>query len=78
MYIYIDQFATRHKVVHNGGWSNSLGLLFDEKTPYMAQILQSFSYKIRSIILPRLNTSGLFILILSTSAIMDQIACCHM
>ena len=43
----------------------------------MAQILQSLSYKVCSIILPKLTTFGLFILNLGTSAIMDQTACCY-
>ena len=73
---YIDLFTTRHKVVHNGGYPNFKGLLFDKKTTYMAQILQSLNYKVYSIILPKFNTFGLCIPILSTSAIMDQIACC--
>ena len=73
----MDLFTTRHKVVHNGGSPNFKGLLFDKKTTYMAQILQSLSYKVCSIILPKINTFGLFILILGTSAIMDQTACCY-
>ena len=73
---YIDLFTTRHKVVHNGRYPNFKGLLFDKKTTYMAQILQSLSYKVFSIILPKFNTFGLCIPILGTSAIMDQIACC--
>ena len=43
----------------------------------MAQILQSLSYKVCSVILPKFTTFGLFILNLSTSAIMDQTACCY-
>ena len=43
----------------------------------MAQILQSLSYKACFIILPKFNSFGLFILILGTSAIMDQTACCY-
>ena len=43
----------------------------------MAQILRSLSYKVCSTTLPKFNTFGLFILILSTSAIMDQTACCY-
>ena len=43
----------------------------------MAQTLHSLSYKVCSITLPKFNTFGLFILILSTSAIMDQTACCY-
>ena len=37
----IDLFTTRHKVVHNGGSPNFKGFLFDKKTNYLAQILQS-------------------------------------
>ena len=73
----IDLFTTRHKVVHNDGSLNFKGLLFDKKTNYLAQILQSLSYKVCSIILPKFNTFGLFIPILGTSAIMDQTACCY-
>ena len=73
----IDPFTTRHKVVHNGGSPNFKELLFDKKTTYLIQILQSLSYKVCSIILPKLTTCGLFIPILGTSAIMDQIACCY-
>ena len=61
-YMRIDLFTTRHKVVHNGGPLNFKGLLFDKKTNYLAQILQSLSYKVCSIILPKFNTFGLFIL----------------
>ena len=43
----------------------------------MVQILQSLSYKECSIILPKFTTSGLFIIILGRSAIMDQTACCY-
>ena len=43
----------------------------------MAQISHSLSYKLCSITLPKFNTFGLFILILGTSAIMDQTACCY-
>ena len=74
---YIDLFPTRHKVVHNGGSPNFKGLLFDEKTTYMAQILQSVSYKVCSTVLPKFNTFGLFILIKGTSTIMDQTTCCY-
>ena len=42
----------------------------------IAQILQNLNYKECSIILPKFTAVGLFILILGTSAIMDQIACC--
>ena len=73
----MDLFTARHKVVHNGGSLNLKGLLFDKKTKYLAQILQSLSYKVCSIILPKFNTFGLFIRILGTSAIMDQAACCY-
>ena len=73
----IDLFTTRHKVVHNGRSTNFRRLSFDKKTNYLAQILQSLSSKVCSIILPKFNTSGLFIPILGTSAIMDQTACCH-
>ena len=41
----------------------------------MAQILHSLSYRVCSITLSNFNTFGLFIMILSTSAIMDQTAC---
>ena len=41
----------------------------------MAQILLGLSYKVCFITLPKFNKFGLFILILSTSAIMDQTAC---
>ena len=77
--ICMDLFTTRHKVVHNGGSLNFKGLLFDKKTTYMAQILQSLSYKVIkcSIILPEFNTFRLFILIRGTSTIMDQTACCY-
>ena len=64
-------------MVHNGESPNFKGLLFDKKTNYLAQILQSLSYKVCSIILPKFNTFGLFIPILGTSAIMDQTACCY-
>ena len=37
----------------------------------------SLSYKVCSITLPKFNTFELFILILGTSAIMDQAACCY-
>ena len=40
----------------------------------MAQILQSLSYKVCFIILPKFNKFGQFIRILGTSAIMDQTA----
>ena len=73
----IDLLTTRHKVVHNGGSPNFKGLLFDKKTNYLVQILQSLSYKVCSIILPKFNTFGLFIPIMGTSAIMDQTACCY-
>ena len=73
----IDLFTTRHKVVHNGESPNFKGSLFDKKTTYMAQILQSPSYKVCFIILPKFNSFELFTLILGTSAIMDQAACCY-
>ena len=73
----IDLFTTRHKVVHNGLSLNFKGLLFDKKTNYLAQILQSLSYKVYSIIPPKFNTFRLFIPILCTSAIMEQTACCY-
>ena len=72
----LDLFTTRHKVVHNGG-PNFKGLLFDKKTNYLTQILQSLSYKVCCIILSKLNAFGLFIPILGTSAIIDQTACCY-
>ena len=74
---FIDLFTTRHKVVHNGGSPNFKGSLFDKKTNYLAQILQSLSYKVYSIILQKFTTFVLFIPILGTSAIMDQTACCY-
>ena len=43
----------------------------------MAPISHSLSYKVCSITLPKFNTFGLFILILCTSAIIDQTACCY-
>ena len=64
-------------MVHNGGSQNSEGSLFNKKTTYVAQILRSLSYKVCFIILPNFNKFGLFILILGTSAIMDQTACCY-
>ena len=67
----IDLFTTRHRVVHNGGSQNFKGLLFDKKTNYLAQILQSLCYKMCSITLPKFDTFGLFTPILGTSAIMD-------
>ena len=73
----IDLFTTRHKVVNNGESPNFKGLLFDQKTNYLAQILQSLSYNVCSIILPKFNTFGLFIPIMGTSAIMDQTTCCY-
>ena len=73
----IDLFTARHKMVHNGGSRNFKELLFNKKTTYMAQILQSFSYKVCFIILPKFNKFGLLILIMRTSAIMDQTACCY-
>ena len=73
----IDQFTTPDYVVHNGGSPNFQELLFDKKTTCMAQILHNLSYKVCSITLPKFNTFGLFIMILGTSAIMDQTACCY-
>ena len=73
----IHLFITRHKVVHNGVSQNFRGLLFDKRSNCLAQILQSLSYKVCSITLPKFNTFGLFIPILGTSAIMDQTACCY-
>ena len=43
----------------------------------MPQILQSLSYKVCWIIIPKFNTLKLFILILGASTIMDQTACCY-
>ena len=63
------------KVVHNGGSPGFEGLLFIKSTTGVAQILHSLSCKECSIILPKLISFGLFILILVTSAIMDQTAC---
>ena len=48
-----------------------------KKATYMAQILQTLNYKVCFIILPKFNKFGLLILILGTSAIMDQTACCY-
>ena len=76
-YNSMDQFTTRHKVVYNGRSSRFYGLLFNKKATYMARILQSLSYKVCSITLPKFNTFGLFILILGASTIMDQTACCY-
>ena len=73
----IDLFTTRHRVVHEGGSPNFKGSLFDKKATYVAQILQSLSYKVCFTIPPKFNSFGLFILILGTSAIMDQAACCY-
>ena len=73
----IDQFTTRHQVVHNGGSPNFEKLLFDKKTTCIALILRNLSYKVCSITLPKFNKFGLFILILGTAAIMDQTACCY-
>ena len=75
--IGVALFTTRHKVVHDGGSPNFNWMLFDKKTNYLAQILQSISYKMCSIILPKFNTFGLFIPILGASAVMDQTACCY-
>ena len=72
-----DQFTARHQVLHNSGSSNFLELLLDKKTTCMAQILHSLSYKICSITLRKFSTLGLLILVLGTSAIMDQTACCY-
>ena len=72
-----DLFTTRHKVVHNGWSPNFKRSLFDEKTTYMAQTLQSPSYKVYYIIISKFNTFGLFILFLGTSTIMDKTACCY-
>ena len=73
----IDLFTTRQKVVHNGGSPTFKGLLFDKMTNYLAQILQSLSYKVYSIILPKFKSFGLYIPLLGTSAIMDQTVCCY-
>ena len=73
----IDLFTACHKVVHNGGYPSFKGLLFDNKTNYLAQILRSLSYTVYSIILLKFNTFGLFIPILVTSAIIGQTACCY-
>ena len=64
-------------MAHNGGSPNFKGSLFNKKTTYMAQILQSLSYKVCFSILPKLNKFGLLTLILGTSAIMDQRTCCY-
>ena len=73
----IDLFTTRHKVDHNGGSPNLKGSLFEKKTTYMAQTLQSLSYKVCFITLPKFNSFGLFVLILGASVIMDQTAYCY-
>ena len=73
----MDPFLARQKVVHNGGSPVLEGLLFNKSTADIAQILHSRSYKECSIMLPEFITFGLFILILGTSAIMDQTACCY-
>ena len=73
----IDQFTARHQVVYNSGSSTFLELLLDKKTTCMAQILHSLSHKICSITLRKFSTFGLLILVLGTSAIMDQTACCY-
>ena len=75
--ISVDLFTTCQKVVHKGGSPNFKGLLFVKETNYLAQILQSLSYEVCSIILPKFNIFGLLIPILGTSAIMDQTACCY-
>ena len=64
-------------MVHNGGSPDFKGLLFDKKTNYLAQILQSLSYKVCSITLPKFTTFELFTPILGTSVIMDRTACCY-
>ena len=43
----------------------------------MAQIVRSLSYKECSVILPKFTKFGVFILIMSTSSIMDKRACCY-
>ena len=73
----LDQFSTHHRVVHNGRSPSFQGLLFNKRTTYMAQILQSFSYKVCWITLPKFNTLKLFILNLGASTIMDQTARCY-
>ena len=75
--ISIDLFPTRHKVVHNGRSPNFEELLFNKNTADMAQILCSLRYKECSIILPKFTIFGLFVVILDTSTIMDQTACCY-
>ena len=77
MFYNIDLLTTRHKVVHNGGSPNFKGSLFNKKTTYMAQILQSLSYKVCFIILPKFNKFGLLIPVLGTSTTMYQMACCY-
>ena len=74
---HIDLLPTRHKVVHNCGSPNLSRLLFHTNTTDMAQILQSLRYKECSIISPKFTTSSLFIVILGTSTIMNQTACCY-
>ena len=75
----IYQARLQTSLQHVTKWSimADFQLLFDEKTTCMAQILHSLSYKVCSITLPKFNTFGLFILILGTSAIMDQTGCCY-
>ena len=53
------------------------GLMFDINTTDMTQIFQSLSYKEYPIVSSKFTTFGLFILVLGTSAIMDQPACCY-
>ena len=57
--------------------SQLLKVLVRKKTTYLAQILQSLSYKVCFITLTKFSTMGLFILILVASTIMDQTACCY-
>ena len=75
--ICMEQFTTRHQVVHNGRFQNFKELLFHKKTTCIAQILCSLSYKLCSITVPKLKKLGLLILILGISAIMDRTACCY-
>ena len=66
----VDQFTTSQS---GPEWQISELL----RVVYIAQILQSLSYKVCWIIIQKFNTLKLFILILGASTIMDQTACCY-
>ena len=68
----IGLFPARHKVVHDG----EPPTFFNGNTNNMTQMLQILIYKECSLILTKFTTFRLLILILGTSAIMDQKACC--